>query len=374
MKNNKKIMERLMGLSGAVIGQRDPHAYVIRSPSPSLNFIFGNAHGLPAGYSLLLYGPPKAGKSLVSNLMTGQLHKDDPEAYVIKFNTEYREAGQLTDDQAKKFGIDPDRYMAYETNKPDEIYDRIENEFPALQKDLGAKIKLVIIDSLTGIQGRRALEDNTVMTQQRGDNALTNQEGLKRILPVQRQLGFGLIVTAHIRAEQNALEQKRGNVVRPAISFATGHHCEYNMYVEHDRRADARKDIFGKNAEFFIDKSVKDLDGNGALTGHRILVQMVDSSMGPKERVGKFTLDYNRGITNTHEEVFLLGTGYGIIARPNNQTYEFGDKSWRGKEAMLSALEQDPVLCEAVLTELRSRDMSNTLKAAAQPVEESPAE
>src|SRR6185369_1238762 len=98
---NKKFMEKLLAGKGAVVGQKDPHSYVIRTPSPSLNFTFGNAHGLPAGYSLLLYGPPRGGKSIILNSMIGQLHKDDPEAFAIKFNTEFREGGQLTPEQAK---------------------------------------------------------------------------------------------------------------------------------------------------------------------------------------------------------------------------------------------------------------------------------
>ena len=76
----KDWMKALNKLEGAVEKSYNPFAYVLRSPSPSVNFTFGNSHGLPFGYTLILYGPPAGGKSLLSNAFIGQLHKDDPEA------------------------------------------------------------------------------------------------------------------------------------------------------------------------------------------------------------------------------------------------------------------------------------------------------
>ncbi len=357
MATNKKIMEKLMGLSGAVIGYKNIHDYVIRTPSPSLNFTFGNAHGLPAGHSITIFGPPKGGKSLIANMMVGQLHKDDPDAWAIKFNTEFREGGQLTEEQAKLWGIDRERYIAYETNRPDEIFDRIEKDFAALA-DAGMKLKLVIIDSVTQIQGRRGMNADTIMTQQIGDNALTIQEGLKRILPVQRKLGFALVLTAHVRAQMDIAEQMRGNKVRAAISFGTQHHCEYSLFVEPNRSKEGREDLLGHK---FVNESVEDLSGKGEKQGHKIRVKMVDSSIGPKERTGEFTLDYYKGVVSTHEEVFRLGVGWNIIEKPNNLTYRFDGKDWRGKPAMLEALKNDPAMCEKVLTELRRRDIAHEI-------------
>jgi hypothetical protein len=317
---------------------------------------------------MVLYGPPKGGKSVICNAMAGQLHRDDPEAVVIKFNTEYREEGQLTDEQQKMWGIDPDRYIAYETNRPDEIFDRIEKEFAALA-DEGMKLKLVIIDSVTQIQGRRGMNADSIMTQQIGDNALTIQEGLKRILPVQRKVGFGLLLTAHIRAQMDMAEQMRGNKVRPAVSFGTQHHCEYSMFVEPNRSKEGKTDLLGN---IFINETVADLADKGEKMAHKIKIKMTDSSMGPKERSGEFTMDYDRGIVSTHEEVFRVGVGYNIIEKPNLQTYNWAGKSYRGKEAMLEALKNDPKMQEDVLTELRKRDMGGTLFKAASTPEESP--
>src|ERR1700690_1464859 len=229
---NKKIMESLLKEEGAIVERKDPHQYVIRSPSPSVNHIFGKGYGLPAGYSMVLYGPPKGGKTLLSNAMAGQLHKDDDEAWVAKFDTEMREEGQLSEDQMATWGIDPDRYIPYMVNRPDQIFDRIEKTLAATIEDKGMKLKLVIIDSVNGIQGRRSMNADSIMTQQIGDNAMTIQEGLKRILPIQRKYRFALILISQIRAQMDIVEQMRGNKIKPAISFATQHHCEYYVLVE----------------------------------------------------------------------------------------------------------------------------------------------
>jgi hypothetical protein len=362
--NNAKIMEKLLGMSGAVKERRNVHDYVIRSPSPSLNFCFGKGWGLPAGFTLQLAGLPKGGKTVITNSMIGQLHQDDPDAFAIKFDTEFRENGQLGEEELRMWGIDPERYVCFQTNRPDEIFDRIETDFLALVQEKQMNLKLVVLDSTSQIQGRRGMNADSIMTQQIGDNALTIQEGLKRVLHVQRKIGFGMILTTHVRAQLDQLEVKRGNKVRIGSSYGQQHVAEYTMMVEPNRNAEGRTDMEGHS---FYDERVEGIDGKGSKTGHRIRVKMTDSSMGPKERTGEFTLDYTHGIINTHEEVFKLGTGYNVIARPNQLTYSFAGKDWKGKPAMVDALKNDPNLCKEVLAELKRRDWANELTAGLPP-------
>ncbi len=37
-----------------------------QTKSPALNYLFGKDFGLKAGYTAMIYGPPKSGKSLLS--------------------------------------------------------------------------------------------------------------------------------------------------------------------------------------------------------------------------------------------------------------------------------------------------------------------
>lgn len=355
----KNWLTRLQNLEGAVVGDYNPHEHVIRTPSPSVNFCFGKGHGLPLGFSACLYGPPKGGKSVLCNATIGQLHKDDPEAFAIKFDTEFREAGQLSDEDAAMWGIDRDRYTAYSVNSPMLVFDRIEQEIAAFCQD-GMPLKLVIIDSITGVQGRRAMNQESIETQQIGDHALTIQEGLKRILPVQRKYKFSVILTAHVRAEMDRVELMRHNKTKMAAAFGVQHYAEYFIAIEPNRNAEGRKDLIGQE---YTDKSVRDLNEKHDQVGHRIIVKMKDSSCGPKGRTGEFTLNYTNGIINVHEEIFLLGKYRGVLGHPTTKTWTFGDQNWNGEATMVTAIKDNPALAEAILAEVYRRDKAGAFVA-----------
>lgn len=339
---------RLKKLEGYVGDSIDPFSKVIRSPSPSVNFIFGNTHGIPLGYSMLLWGPPGGGKSLLTNAIIGQLHRDDPEAIVVKFDTEFRDNGQVTEETSRAFGIDRERYVPYQVNKATEVFDRIEQEIGDMVKD-GAPIRLMVIDSINGVQGRRESNSESIEQMTIGDHAQTVQIGLKKILPTQRRNNISLIVIAQQRSELDAWEVKKGNKTKAAVSHGTQHHCEYFVHVEKNTTKAGRTDALDRA---FEDASKKDLTDSADQTGHKVKVWMQKSSFGGAGRSGEFTLDYKRGIINQHEEVFVLGTRWGIIERPNLKTYIVNGKSFNGKPACLKALEESVELQKFVITGL----------------------
>ncbi len=108
-------MQKLLSFKGAIKEKRNVHANVLETPSPSLNYIFGKGWGLPIGFTMMLMGPPRGGKTVICNAMIGQLLKNDPTAFAAKFDTERREEGQMTPLQEKAWGIDNDRYVVYQT-------------------------------------------------------------------------------------------------------------------------------------------------------------------------------------------------------------------------------------------------------------------
>lgn len=360
MVSQKHWMQKMSDMEGAVNeDQPNPFSIGVRSPSPSLNFTFGNNHIIPAGYSVVFWGPPKGGKSVVCNAIAGQIHRDDPEAWVIKYDAELRERVQLTPKDKAMYGIDNGRYKCWSVNAPDQIYDHFATQVAAMCED-GCPIRVCIIDSMNAIQGRRAMNATTVMTQQIGDNALTNKEGLKRILAVQRKYNITLLMTAHVGAELDTTEQMRGNKVRMAQAYGVQHHAEFFCYVEKDKTKAGKSDLLGGA---FEDANLSDMNDNADKTGHKIRVIMKDSSLGPSGRQGSFTFDYEKGIVNTHEEVFMLGQNRGVLGRPNNRIYTFGDMKWDGKEAMLEAVKNDPELAKAILKEVKERDMKGMFTA-----------
>jgi RecA/RadA recombinase len=344
-----KFLSKLRALEGAVTGDYNPLANCLRSPSPSVNWSFANVGcGLPFGYSALLYGPPKGGKSIICNAMIGQLHKDDPEAMAVTFNTELRGEIQANTQQLATWGIDQDRFIVYDVNQPELIFDRIETELAALCQE-GAKIKCVVIDSLKGISGRRAMNATSVMTQQIGDEAATLQDGLKRILPTIRKYKIALLMTTHVRSELDQKEQMRGKTIKMAGAWASKHLAEYFIYVEPNRSKEGRVSLAG---EEFLDDSVKDFMDKSEKTGHKIRFRVEESSMGISGRTAEFTLDYDKGIINTYEEVFTLGKNLGIIEKPNNLMYKFRDQQWKGLVSCLTAIRDNEGLYREILAEI----------------------
>lgn len=347
-------------MEGAVTEQVNPFNSGVHSTSPSADFVYGNGTWvLPFGYSEVLYGPPKGGKSVFVKMKIGQLHQDDPEAIAVVFDTEYRWKGQLTEDKAKAYGIDLKRCWIFEGNNPMLVFDRLETEIAAMIED-GCPIKYIVIDSISGVLGRREMNSESVETQQIGDHALTVQTGLKRILGTLRRHKLSTSVVAQVRAEMDMAEQKRGNKVKMNASFGLQHFAEYFVFIEPNRSKEGRTDILGKE---FLNMGVTDLMDKGEKTGHKIRVCMKDSSMGPKGRTGEFTFDYAKGVINVHEEVFRLGVNRGVIARPGGAWLEYGGKKWNGKKDMLNALAESPSMQADIIKELKERDLRGEFRA-----------
>lgn len=357
---NQKLMEKLLKLTGSLSAPSNPHTQILDTHSPSLNFTFGNNWGLPKGYTLLLYGQPKGGKSLISRSLIGKLHQSDPESVAVVFDTEARWELQLMSDeqQLQAYNIDKERLNIRPVNHPALIFDTIEKDLAAL-KQQGLKIDLLIIDSLTGVLGRRTTEQTTIMTQQRGDWALTVQEGLKQILPTIRQNKMGLIITTQIRDEQDAQEIMKKKKIKPAAPWAVKHFCEYAMYVEPIDSQAGRKTLGGAE---LVDENLVVFKKSGEQTGHRIRAKMTGSSGGPKNRVAEFTIDYDKGFINQYEEIFTMGVGMGVIEKPTAMSYVFGDRKWVGSKNIMEALNKEPELCEAVLKECKRRDLTGEYK------------
>jgi len=348
------LRERMAKLDGYVdpTKMKDIHADVLDTSSPSLNFCFGNGWGLPRGFSLMLFGPPRGGKTIICNDMIGRLHQARPKAVAIKFDTEFRSEGQMGPEQQRIWGIDPERFFTFQVNMADQVFDTIEKTVAA-EAEGGEDIALVIIDSLTGIVGRRRANADSINDVVIGDNALTAQEGLKQILGIQRKYNFALVVTSHVREELNQTERMRGNTQRAAVSYGTKHHCEYYMRVEENRTVEGRKDAEGNE---FRDEQLKDLAGKGEKTGHKIRVHVTDSSLGPKDRHGQFTLDYKHGVINQYEEIFLLASDRGVFTYQGNSYYFNGTKVGGGKDSALAAVKENPQLQQELLRALKALD------------------
>lgn len=317
------------------------------TPSPYFNWIFANkANGIPKNGSVLFFSEPKAGKSLSIYAMIMEMQKRDPEGIAIYFNTELR--GQL---QHGVFpGLDKERMVIYDTNDPVEIFDRIENDIKTMVQD-GMPLRMIAIDSLTNIMGVKRGNSDSVANHLMGDQALTLQVGLGKLVPFCKRNGILLIGTSQMRANLDA--GSYGPKEKMAAQWATKHAFEYFVSLKRAGAAEDKMDIEGKT---FEEEEMKDARGNKLLNGHKVFVKMEASSIGQAGRAGVFTLSYDEGIVNQHEELFWLGKNLGVIVTPNNRTYSFEGQSFNGKKECAAAIRDNPELAKAVLAAVKKLD------------------
>lgn len=317
------------------------------TPSPYFNWIFANkANGIPKNSSILFYSEPKAGKSLSIYALIKEMQARDPDGLSIYFNTEMR--GQLQHTAIP--GIDQSRSVIYDTNQATDIFDRVENEIQAMVQD-GMPLRMLAIDSLNGIMGTKRGDTDSVANHLMGDQALTLKNGLSKLIPFCKKNKILLIGTAQMAANLDA--GSYGPKEKMNASWYTRHAFEYYVSLKRAGAAEDKQDINGKT---FEEDELKDARGNKLLNGHKVYVRMEASSIGQAGRAGVFTLSYNEGIINQHEEIFWLGKNLGIITTPNNRTYTYGGESFNGKKETALAIRDNPKMAEAILAEVRKLD------------------
>jgi recombination protein RecA len=320
---------------------------MVRCTSPYVNWIFGHRNGaFPKGCGVMLYGPQKSGKSLLISDFIANLHREDPEAIVIKFNTELR--GQYQ--KSTFLGIDPDRLIEYDTNVPIDIFNRISGDISEMI-DQGAPIKMIVIDSMSGIRGIRGLDSNDIDQAQIGDEALTITRGLKQIASILKKKKIAYFLTSHMRAniDTNNPHAKKD---KAAANWATKHFAEYFVSVVRAGAKDDVKDLAGN----LFESEIKDARGNKDVIAHSIYCKMEESSFGISGRAAKFTIDYKNGIINIHDQITEMAMNAGIIKSAGGSWYEYDGKRMNGKKQVSLFLKDNPELAQELVKQVHALD------------------
>jgi hypothetical protein len=239
--------------------------------------------------------------------------------------------------------------IIYDNNNPVEIFDRIENEIQAMVQD-GMPLRIIAVDSLTNIMGIKRGDTDSVANHLMGDHALTVQIGLGKLAPFCKRNNIVLIGTSQMRGNLDA--GPRGPKEKMAESWSVKHTFDFFVSLKRAGAAEDKADIEGKTFE----DDVKDARDNKLLTGHKIFVKMEASSIGPQGRTGVFTMDYEKGIINQHEEIFFLAKNLGILTTTNNRTYEYKGQKFNGKKEAAFAIRDNPELTVALLEDIKKTD------------------
>jgi RecA/RadA recombinase len=312
-----------------------------QTKSPALNYLFGKSFGLKAGYTAMIYGPPKSGKSLLSYAFAGHLHQTDPEAIVLHFDTEFRDNTHWY----KAFGIDEERFVSRQTNDPTEIFDYIANDVKAMLQD-GAKIKMIIIDSLAAIMYPKEGNKDSTTDHVMGDAGAYLPGAVKKILPIIRQFKIATLLCQHIRANFDPNMAKYKPYTVPG-GHGLKHSVEFWLLVEKINNKDSR----------VFDGDKKDGAGNPIQIGHKLRVKMEESSMSPQNRAVEVDLSYTDGIINTADQVASLAVSMGIVEQAGAWVMHNG-KKWQGVANFALALKEDLDLEKTLIDKIKENDIT----------------
>jgi RecA/RadA recombinase len=101
---------------------------------------------IPQGAIVAMYGPPSCGKTWVALDMVGRIHAEDPEAFAVWFDTEFRMG---FDDAVADFGVKKDRFVPLSTNTVADIEYNLDKIFTMVED--GLPLKVIVLNTVTGI-------------------------------------------------------------------------------------------------------------------------------------------------------------------------------------------------------------------------------
>lgn len=325
-----------------------PSEKVVKLDSPSFNWATGTG-GIPAGKAVCLYGGENGGKSLLMQLIFARIQQDDPEAICVLFDAEYAHNPAWF----KKLGGDSSRLLVVQSNTPTDIFDWIWGGMLEMIQD-GAPIKAIGIDSVKAIAYPRDIKEDSTKIVMGGAGAAYLGSALKRVLPVIRENNITTVLLQQVYEELDPMKAMR-NPYRLPDGRALKHFCDLMIQVD---RLDTKNGIL---------EGGETIAGGKAQTGHKIRLKNKKNRVGSPYRVAEFTLDYEKGIIDTHNEAINLGVSLNLIKHPINpetgkenvQMWQFAEyPAVRGDKAMREWFASNPKIMAELIASFDKVDDS----------------
>lgn len=309
-------------------------------PSPSLNWALSG--GLAFGKIVTVYGPEQAGKTLIAQLAIKELHKSDKDAWAIWYDAEF----SFDPDYAKKLGIDLDRLMLFQTNKPSEIFDHFyDTIWPMIQE--GFPCKIMVIDSIKSIRGPKETVTGSVEDHVIGDLSQLLNKAFRKIIEPIRKENILTFCVQQVNAEMDMFKQKRGIKYHLPSGFSLRHFSDYIILLEK---------IESKASKLF-DDTHKNIRKQPLQVGHTVRCKIEKSRCGTPGLTAEFRLKYGVGIVDQALEVATLAIELGIVTKPSIVSYAFQDVKVQGVKNFVDAVEQRPELYRALLKAIGEFDI-----------------
>lgn len=274
--------------------------------------------GLPRGRIIEIFGPESSGKTTLALHVIAEAQKRNPKSECAFIDVEHA----MDPLYAKKIGVDTSKLFIAQPYSAEQALDIVEKILISNMFDV------VVVDSVAALTPKDEAEGE-VGQQFMGKQARLMGQAIRKLTSKNNKKTILLFIN-QIRMMLNAF---------PGTNPETTPGGKALKYA-----ASVRLDI----------RRIAQIKKGEETVGGRVRVKVVKNKVAPPCRVAEFDLMYNEGISR-EGEILAMGEKLGIISK-SGATYKFGSTTiGRGYDASRQALKADPVTCETLMAEIRSK-------------------
>lgn len=300
--------------------------------------------GIPRGRIIQLAGKESSGKTMLSLSCIKNYLNQNPENTALFIDAEYT----YDPEWAEKLGVDTSRVMVLKTNDAAKIFDgliglpgakpgkkKMKGILDHIAEGTDPKFKnmgIIVLDSIAVLStptevGSVAGKHNIASVAR----FLSNE--LKKLTPEVAKANVAFVGINQVRVN---VGQMFGDPTSSPGGKALKHACSLMVNMAPISGADS----YVVNEE-------------GDRIGHKVRAKIGKNKVGSPFGKAEYTIEYLKGVVNQSEELLDLAVKYGIISRPNNQSYEYMGESVRGRANMINKITEDNDMYNEVLTKIK---------------------
>ena len=307
---------KMFGEGTLFVGGDAPQMKVeaISTGSLSLDYAIG-VGGLPKGRIIEISGPEASGKTLVSLSTIAECQRGGGIAAFI--DVEHA----LTPDWVRSLGVDFDNLILAQP-------DSGERALSIMKKLIESNVDIVVLDSVASLVTKKEIEGD-MDANHMALTARLMSLALKKLTPIVAKSKTCCIFINQIRENVGVMYgNKETTPGGKALKF-------YSSV-----RLKAWKKSQG---------AIKEGDHQ---IGHRMCLSVQKNKVGAPYRTAEFDIYYTRGI-DKKSELFEMSILKGVVERPNNRTYVFGDMKWTSEADFQKAIQSDEKLAADLTVKIK---------------------
>ena len=331
----------------------------ISTGSPALDESIGIG-GIPMGRITQLAGKESSGKTMLALSCIKQYLDKNPDNTALFIDAEYT----YDPAWAAKQGVDTERVMVIKTNEAKAIFEgligkvKVNSVTKKVTKSMRGildhviegtdprfkNLGIIVLDSIAVLNTPLEMGADIGKANMAPIPRFLSTE-LKKLTPVVAQANVAFIGINQVRVN---LGQMFGDPTTSPGGKALKHACSLMLNMAPILSSDS----VIKNS-------------SGEKIGHTVRAKIQKNKVGAPFRQAEYKVEYEKGIVDQSEELFDLSVKYGLIERPNNQSYMVYGEKVRGRDAALAAFSKDKASLAEYDLKIRGMYLSGTSKSVA---------